>query len=105
METVVERRLPIHVNFCSFTNKLLQLRGRRENLAVLRRQPHERLAEGQYLETIMAFASREEHEFVHPDDLARVRSDGRDRRLFLIRRTVPLSLDDPGRVVHVEEVS
>jgi hypothetical protein len=105
MVAVDEKRLPIHVNFCSFTNKLLQLRGRRENLAVLRRQPHERLTEDQYLETVLAFGSREEHEFVHPNDLARVRSDGRGRRLFLIRRTVPLSLDDPGRVVHVEEVS
>ena len=105
MEAVVEMRLSIHVNFCSFTNKLLQLRGRRENLAVLRQQPHERLAEGQYLETVLAFASREEHEFVHPDDLARLRSDGHGRRLFLIRRTAPLSLGDPGRVIHVQEVS
>jgi pyruvate formate-lyase activating enzyme-like uncharacterized protein len=104
MEAAVEMNLAIHVNFCSFTNKLLQLRGRRKNLAVLRRQPHEQFVEGAYLETVLACSSREKHEFAHPANLERLRSDGRGRRLFLIRRTAPLSLDDPGRVIDVQEV-
>jgi radical SAM protein with 4Fe4S-binding SPASM domain len=50
MEAVVNRRLPVDVNFCSLTNKLLQLRGRRRNLAKL-----------------------------HPNDLVRVDSNSRSR--------------------------
>ena len=105
MQAVVDGNIPLNLNLCSFANKLLQLRGRRDNLAVLRRQPHQRLVDSEYLDTVLACTSREEYEFVHPDEIPRLRSDGIARRLFLIRRTAPLSLDDPGHLVQVEEVT
>ena len=105
MQVVVERKIPLNVNLCSLANKLLQLRGRRENLAVLRAAPHQRLVDGEYLDTVLACTSRDDCQFVHPDEIARLHNDGRARRLFLIRRTAPLSLDDPGRLVQVEEVT
>jgi pyruvate formate-lyase activating enzyme-like uncharacterized protein len=105
MQTVVDRNIPLNVNLCSFANKLLQLRGRRRNLAVLRAEPHQRLVDSEYLDTVLACTSAEDYQFVHPDEIARLRNDGRARRLFLIRRTAPLSLDDPGRLVQVEEVT
>jgi pyruvate formate-lyase activating enzyme-like uncharacterized protein len=104
MQTVVDRNIPLNVNLCSLANKLLQLRGRRRNLAVLRAEPHQRLVDSEYLDTVIACTSAEDFQFVHPDGIARLRNDGRARRLFLIRRTAPLSLEDPGRLVKVEEV-
>jgi pyruvate formate-lyase activating enzyme-like uncharacterized protein len=105
MHTVVDRNIPLNVNLCSFANKLLQLRGRRDNLAILRAEPHQRLVDSEYLDTVLACTSAENYQFVHPDEIARLRNDGRARRLFLIRRTAPLSLDDSGRLVQVEEVT
>jgi hypothetical protein len=63
------------------------------------------VVDGEYLDTVLACTSREDYQFVHPDEIPRLRSDGRARRLFLIRRTAPLSLEDPGRLVKVEEVT
>jgi pyruvate formate-lyase activating enzyme-like uncharacterized protein len=105
MQTVVDGNIPLNVNLCSLANKLLQLRGRRRNLAVLCADPHQRVVDGEYLDTVLACTSREDYQFVHPDEIPRLRSDGRARRLFLIRRTAPLSLEDPGRLVKVEEVT
>jgi pyruvate formate-lyase activating enzyme-like uncharacterized protein len=105
MQAVVDRNIPLNVNLCSLANKLLQLRGRRNNLALLRRQPHQRLVDSEYLDTVLTCTSREHYEFVHPDEIPRLRSSVGKQRLFLIRRTAPLSLDDPGRLVQVEEVT
>ena len=105
MQAVVDGNIPLNLNLCSFANKLLQLRGRRDNLAVLRRKPHQRLVDSEYLDTVLAYTSAEDYQFVHPDEIPRLRNEGRRRRLFLIRRTAPLSLDDAGRLVQVEELT
>jgi len=102
MAVVAERKIPLQVNFCSFSNKLHQLRGRRRTLARLARQPHERIVDGEYLETVVACRSRNDFQLVNPEQAAALRVDG--QRLFLIRRLAPLSVRETGPVVRVTEL-
>jgi pyruvate formate-lyase activating enzyme-like uncharacterized protein len=103
MQAVAEEDMPLTVNLCSLVNKLVQLRGRRRNVATLRQKPFERLSLEGFLDTGLAYSTGDDYEFLHPDDIDDAHASGR-RRLFLIRRLAPLSLEDPDRVVEVREV-
>ena len=99
-----DKGIPIAVNFCSFTNKLLQLRVRRKALAALHQKPYERL-DGEVIETVLAFTAPDNYAWMHPDEVERLKGKRVGQRFFLLRRVAPLILDDPGRLLAVQEVT
>jgi hypothetical protein len=106
LEAVRERRIPLSVNVCSLSNKLLQLRGRRRAIASLRNVAHERLtADGDCIETAVVFRFGQDAAFVHPGEVAQLRESCPGLRAFVLRRTAPRSLSDPGRLLAVHEVT
>jgi radical SAM protein with 4Fe4S-binding SPASM domain len=102
MKTVATGRIPLEVNFCSLANKLHQVRGRRRMVARQARQPHERIVDDEYLETVVACHSARAFEPMHPDQVAGWKDPS--ARLFLVRRLAPLSQHEPGMVVRVEKL-
>ncbi len=101
MEAIQTDGLPISVNDCSLQSKIRQLRGRRRMIAPLVKAPCETLVDDLFLESCCSFDAHEVV-FLHPDNVSTHLSESPSSPVVRLRRTTPLSIDDPGRWVHFE---
>jgi pyruvate formate-lyase activating enzyme-like uncharacterized protein len=102
LEHVQRWDLPLAVNHCSLQNKISQIRGRRQSLLPLTQASHEKLVEGEWLESICMYGQDDQIVYCHPDQLPQMRARFPDFGWVRLTRTAPLSIDDGGRWVKFE---
>lgn len=103
MKKIHKDGLRLAVNHCSMHSKIRQLHGRQRSMAPLVKSVHERLADDQSLESCCAYRG-EETLFFHPDLLDEMRRRCGEYQFVQLKRTVPLSLDSPGRWITFEKI-
>jgi uncharacterized protein len=101
MMVIQDNGLPLSVNDCSLQSKVRQLRGRRWSLLPLVKAPHEKLVDGEVLESYCAYRGEEVH-FFHPDSLGDIHQQYPDHLFVRLARTAPLSVNDAGRWIRFE---
>lgn len=103
MREVVDKGLSLSVNDCSLQSKTRQVRGRKRTLAPFVLKEHEKLIDGELIETCCAYQDDREAHFFHPDTLQEVRSLYPGFKFVKLARTVPASLEGHSRWVVFEE--
>jgi pyruvate formate-lyase activating enzyme-like uncharacterized protein len=104
MRQVQEEALPLAVNDCSLQSKIRQVRGRRRCLAPLTKTAHEKLVNGEALESYGAYLEADELFFCHPDSLGEMRRRFPNHQFVRLVRTAPLSIRDRGKWITFEAV-
>jgi pyruvate formate-lyase activating enzyme-like uncharacterized protein len=95
-EYVQTHRLPLAVNYCSLANKLNQIRGRRLSLLPLTQAPHEKLLEGEILESYCLYAGPDDLLYCHPYQLMAMRQRYPDHQWVRLARMAPLDVQQKG---------
>lgn len=98
-ERVAAGHIPLSVNDCSLRNKALQMRGRRRLLSHFALQPYEFLREDGLAECACVFRG-DDFRFIHPDSLTQERRQYIGWHTVVLRRQLPLDLQNPGQWVH-----
>jgi pyruvate formate-lyase activating enzyme-like uncharacterized protein len=89
---MIDSKTAINLNFCSIMNKLRQLRKRRNNLIQVIKQPHEKVVDEEYLETIFIFRDKETYQFIHPDDWQTKQEELKNYTGIALKKIAPLSI-------------
>ncbi len=93
--------LSLAVNYCSLASKALQMRGRRRMMSACTLQPYEHLYKDDEAESVCYF-SNTRCEFAHPTTLTDSKQRPPRIGAAIVRRLLPLSLEDPGQWTHFE---
>jgi pyruvate formate-lyase activating enzyme-like uncharacterized protein len=101
LERAAADRLPLGVNECSMRSKARQMRGRRRMLAPFVLRPYERMCGESLAESACLFDS-ENFELVNVAELNERRQSRKDWHAALLRRQLPLDVNNPGQWVHFE---
>jgi pyruvate formate-lyase activating enzyme-like uncharacterized protein len=103
VEQAAMREIPLSINYCSLQNKWRQLRGRRRVLAPFVLRAHERLLPDGSAESACVFDAGQV-EWVHPTLLDETLGAHAGRPAALVRRLLPLGLEQQGQWTDFEMV-
>jgi pyruvate formate-lyase activating enzyme-like uncharacterized protein len=87
-----KKRLSLNINICSLSNKLKQIRDRRNNFGRLLKKSYERISDREFLETILIYRNSRDFRFINPGSYYEDRYKSYNA-VRLIRRA-PLSVYD-----------
>lgn len=104
METVTHENIPLWVNDCSSQSKLLQIIGRRRQLLPMVKHPYEKLDHDHFLSHVCALGPSDTASLIHPENWKTCKDRLHDHRWYKIQRTAPLSVNEPARWTHLEEL-
>lgn len=91
-------------NFCSTMNKRRQVKKRRQNMIKLLKQPHEKIVDEEYLETVFLYKGKNDYKFLHPDEWFSNKIKNGEFNSFALRKLAPLSIYNDGRYVHAQKI-
>ncbi len=64
---VKKNKLSLNINICSLSNKLKQVRDRRNNFGRLLKNDYEKITDGEFLETILVYRDSKDFRFINPE--------------------------------------
>jgi hypothetical protein len=85
-------------------NKLRQIRKRRNNMIKLLREPHEKIANEQFLETVLIFQDKDTFQFIHPDAWRSERANYINYSAVMLKKIAPLSVFDKTHYVSIQKI-